>query len=374
MAGERSESTIQFYYDYTRRDIPQTFDERRHTADLDVQQRLTIGTRQNLLWGGGVRMTSDDIGNSAFAAFQPDSRTDWTFSAFLQDRIDLVPDSLHLTLGSKIEHNDYTGYELQPNVRLSWQASEAQTLWAAVSRAVRIPSRLDADLQLTAPLSIAGVTVPIYARVNGTHDFGEERLVAYESGWRWQPTDRVNLDVAGFYNDYDRLQTQEPLNPRAVVVPGPPTYILLPNVLDNGKRAHAYGGTLAASFQPLPLWRVKVDYSFFHIVATPEPWSHDGQARGVEGDTPRHQASLQSYLDLGPSVSLFVAGRYVDALPHQGVGAYSTIDASVQWRPSRAVELALVGRGLTRGAHSEYGTTAPDAIPRIVYGTVTMQF
>jgi iron complex outermembrane receptor protein len=254
-SGAGSELTVQAYVDRTERDIPLTFSERRNTADLDLQHRFAWGAKHDILWGGGVRMTDDRLDKSVIAQFTPAHRTDWTFSGFVQDRIE-VRSNLHFTLGSKLEHNDYTGIEFQPNLRMTWHPRSNQTLWAAASRAVRIPSRLDSDLRLTLPLSIPGIPVPLYAQVSGSEEFKEETLIAYELGWRLQ-LGNVLFDVAGFYNDYEDLQTQEARQP--IVVPGPPTYILLPNVLLNGKRARGHGGTFYAAWQPVTRWRLKFD-------------------------------------------------------------------------------------------------------------------
>jgi iron complex outermembrane receptor protein len=365
-----SELNLQAYYDRTERDIPQTFTERRDTFDLDFQNVLDIGDRHELVWGAGLRYTEDSIDNSAFASFIPASRGDWTFSTFVQDKIDLHEQRLFLTGGTKIEHNDYTGVEFQPNLRLTALPSDRQTLWASVSRAVRIPSRLDSDLQLTAPFTIPGLPVPLFIRVDGSEDFDSEEVWAYEAGWRARLGATVTLDVAAFHNEYQDLQTQEPLVPS--LIPGPPPYLFFPNVLANGKDARSNGATLAANYQPMDPVRLQFSYTWFELEVLPHADSNDQGARTVEGSSPRHQASLHAYVDLPRQVSVYAGLRFVDDLPSQGVDEYFALDMNFIWRLNEAIELSLAGRNLLDPGHREFGS--PNELERSAYGQVTWRF
>ena len=149
-----SDFGVQVYYDYTDRQIPGSFNEARDTWNVAWQHDLADRGRHDVQWGADLRSTSDDIGNTLFATFMPASRSDQTISAFVQDRIELRDERLYLTLGAKLEHNDYTGEEVQPNVRVSWFPSDRHMLWGAVSRAVRVPARLNTDLELFAPVGL----------------------------------------------------------------------------------------------------------------------------------------------------------------------------------------------------------------------------
>src|SRR5690606_36252387 len=186
---------LQVWLDHTDRDIPGTYREKRDTWDVDFQHNLPILGRHELIWGAGLRRSSDELTNTTFATFDPAARTDRTWNLFIQDRIDLANGNVFLILGSKLERNDYTGTEYQPNARLTWLATERQTLWAAVSRAVRIPARLNEDLELTAAVDVPGLGMPLYVNVVGREDFAAEELIAREIGYRINFRRDLSLDV-----------------------------------------------------------------------------------------------------------------------------------------------------------------------------------
>jgi iron complex outermembrane receptor protein len=348
---ERSDFKLLFYYDHTYRSIPNTYTETRDTLDLDFQHHFAIGTRNDVLWGAGIRYSTDELENSTFSSFEPPSRSDSTYSLFVQDKIAIARDRAYLTLGSKFEHNDYSGYEAQPSVRLSWHASDRQTVWLAASRAVRIPSRLDADLRLVLPFSVPGIPVPVYVTANGNHDFDSEELLAYEGGYRIQASNAVNLDFAVFYNEYDRLQTQEPGPPEIVI----PSYLILPNDLRNNMYGAAHGGTAAIDWQPADFWRLRLHYAYLDLRLETTPESMDPAEADIAGNSPKHQVSLFSYLDLFEDFNVYLAVRYVDELPNQGVDAYTAVDLSVRWRVADHWHVTMTGQNLTDSGHPEFG-------------------
>lgn len=342
---------LQVYYDLTRRDIPNTYKEKRDTLNIDFQHRFRVGNRHDLLWGAGFRLTGDDLGNTTFATFTPDSRTDRTFSLFVQDRIDLRNNSLYLVLGSKFENNDYTGFEWQPNARLSWLLSDRQTMWFAVSRAVRIPSRIDADLRLTAPLPVPTLPFPVYLTIEGSRDFESEELLAYESGYRIQASDTVNLDLAVFYNDYDNLQTVEPEAPIFAL----PSYIIVPNRLANNMQGESYGGTFMLNWQPAKSWRLRFQYAFLDLSLENLAVSQDVNTRNIAGNSPRHQYSVFSFLDFLNDFSLYTALRHVGDLPNQQIEDYTALDLGLRWYPSDNSSVSLTGQNLNDSGHPEFG-------------------
>ncbi|MEO7345615.1 MAG: TonB-dependent receptor [Opitutaceae bacterium] len=198
--GPKSQLKVQAYYDYTHRVIPGSFSERLSTYDFDLQQRLPLGSAHDLVFGGNYRLIDDRVGNPPAFGFLPgEVRREW-FGAFVQDELSLSDDRVRLIAGLKIERNPYTGTEVQPSLRAAWKVRDRQLLWAAVSRAMRTPSRIDRDLFFPA--------VPPFT-VAGGPTFKAEELLAYEVGFRAEPVARLAASVAFFFHDYDDLRSVE---------------------------------------------------------------------------------------------------------------------------------------------------------------------
>lgn len=354
--GHGAALRVKGFYDHTRRDIPGTFREERDTLELDAVHVLRPRGRHELIWGAGARVTEDDVDNTRFATFEPASRRDETYSLFVQDKIALSSRKrdLFLTLGDKLEHNDYTGTEHQPNARLTWLISERQTLWAALSRAVRVPARLNEDLELYAPIDVPGLGVPFYAHVQSRDDFEPEELFAQELGYRIRFGDRVSADLALFRHDYDELQTNEVLGP-PVLVPGALPYLVLPMVQGNGMKGETYGGTLDVKWQPLPNWRLEFQLSHIDFDLELRSGSRDRPALDVAGNSPEYQGAVYSYLSLSRNLSLFTGVRYVDGLPNQGVPSYTELDLAVDWWVSRRLKASVAAHNLADPHHPEFG-------------------
>jgi iron complex outermembrane receptor protein len=344
---------VQAYYDHTDRQIPNSFNEARDTWNVAFQHDLADRGRHDLQWGGELRSTKDDIGNTLFATFTPDSRSDQTISAFLQDRIALLDRRLFVTLGAKIEHNDYTGSEHQPNARLAWLPGDRHTVWGAVSRAVRVPARLNTDLELFAPVGLLAGQ-PFYVNVLGSDDFDSEEVTAYEAGYRFRRSERLSFDFAVFDNYYDRLQTQEAGT--FTPVPGPPAYLVLPATLDNGLDGETYGGTAAVNWEPLPSWRLQLQYAHLEMDLVREPGSNDAGAANVAGNSPENQMAVRSFIELPGNFSLYAAARYVAELPAQRVPSYTAVDANVEWQSrQRPLRISFTVQNLNDDRHLEFG-------------------
>ncbi|MBC8094663.1 MAG: TonB-dependent receptor [Akkermansiaceae bacterium] len=350
--SEESDLTVQAYFDRTWRRIPDTFDEDLKTYDVDFQHRFPLGTRQSIIWGGGYRLMEDEVGNSAGLAFLPPRRNLQLFNGFVQDEITLLPEQLKLHLGTKLEHNDYSGFELQPSVRLAWMPTSRQTVWAAISRAVRSPSRIDRDFYVPAavPLPLAGGT-----------NFNSETVVAYEIGYRVQPHDRLSLSIAAFYNDYDNIRSVE-TNGATIMV-------------ENGLRAQSWGMEFSGEFRLREWWRLRGGYTYMHKDVWQKPGSIDVNRGLSEGNDPEHQVVLQSILNLPAGFQFDLAGRYVDALPAPSVPGYFTFDARLAWQATRNLEFSLIGQNLWENRHPEFGAAPTrQEIPRSLFGKVTWRF
>jgi iron complex outermembrane receptor protein len=363
---------LQAYVDHTRRDIPNTYRDRRTTADVDFQHRRALGARHELTWGAGATVVHDDFGNTSFATFEPVSRTVTTFNAFAQDRWQLGRDTV-LTAGVRLEHNDYTGLEVQPNLRLWTPLGERQVVWLAASRAVRTPSRLESSLRLVTPLTIPGLALPAIVEVRGSPALDAERLTAFEAGYRLRASERVSLDLATYWNVYRWLQTQEAQTPDVVALGGA-SYLRIPLLLGNGLQGETRGGTLALTLRPRDDWRVQIDYTYIDYELELRTGSRNTGALNAARRSPRFEAAVHSYLDLPAGWSLYLGARRVDALAALAVPAYTAIDASVQWRSRGGLELALTGRNLADDAHVEFGTAPGNRIERSAYATVRTRF
>jgi iron complex outermembrane recepter protein len=361
-----AELDLQAYYDHTHRVEP-NFREDRDTGDADAQYRLTLGAHQ-FLSCLGIRLSRGATEGIPTLAFHPATRTDDVFSGFVQDRIEVVRDRLLVTVGTKVEHSNYSGFEVMPSGRVLWMPGPRHSVWAAVTRAVRTPSRVERDLDATFSLDPAR---PVFGRLAGGPAFLPERLVAYEAGYRMQYRERAIFDVALFYNDYSRLLSVEPGAPFVETgAEGPRT--IVPFELRNGIRGKTQGLEVAGDLRLSGALRLHASYSFLNLDLSPAAGSRDTTTEAsTEGSSPRHRILLRSSLTLG-TVQLDAAFRRVSALPAQDVAAYSSLDARAAWRPWSVLELAVVGRDLLSPHHREFG--GGTEVERAVYAEAAWRF
>jgi len=348
--GEGSDLTVQAYWDRTYRDTHTSFAENLNTYDIDLQHRFPLGQRQNVVWGGGYRLMADQVRSGATLLFSPPDRNLQLFNGFVQDEIELVPDHLRVTLGTKFEHNDFSGFEVQPSGRIAWTPDTRQTLWAAISHAVRTPSRVDRDLFFPA--------VPPYL-IAGGRDFDSEKLDAYELGYRLRPWENLSLSLAGFYNQYDDVRSI-----------GTNTF-----TIENGNRAEEAGFEFSGNYQATTWWRLRGGYTFLSKHTYIKPGGSDINRGRAEGNDPDNQFVLQSMIDLPHGLELDCVFRFVDSLPEPAVPSYFTADVRLGWQLRPNLEISLVGQNLCDNQHPEFGArTTRLEIPRSFYGKVTWRF
>lgn len=346
--SKESEFIVQAYFDATHRTATDVgFGDALRTYDIDFQHRFPLGDRQSITWGLGYRLAHDRVNNSPPALnFSPSRRVLDLFSGFIQDEISIVPQKLLLTLGSKLEHNEYSGFEFQPSARLAWIVNSRNTFWAAVSRAVRSPSRFDVDFD-----------TPVI--VTPGKNFESEKVTAYEIGYRTRPLEQLSLSIAGFYNTYDDLRSVD-ANPNA-----PPVFIFA-----NHQAAESWGAELLAELQMADGWRLRGGYTYLEK----NIWSTDtGVVPGsdvVLGNDPNHQVVVQSMMDLPRNLEFDLVGRFVGSLPSPAVDSYFSLDARLAWRKDN-MEIAIVGQNLLDNRHAEFSTLE---IPRSVYGSLTLRW
>ncbi|GLI38940.1 TonB-dependent receptor [Geobacter hydrogenophilus] len=377
--SDTADMALQLYYDRTERDMA-ILGEIRDTIDVDFQNRFRWGSRQEIMWGLGYRFSHESITNKIPISFTPDKRSDNLYSLFVRDDIALIEEKLRLVLSSRFEHNDFTGFEIQPNARLIWTPDYRQTVWAAVSRAVRTPSSAEENFRndiSVYPPGTVNQTLPVLFSGFGSRDFKSEDVIAYELGYRVAPAEHFSVDIATFYDNFSRLRTLEFGTPYLEVSPSP--HLVLPGITSNKMHGESYGVEVAADWLALEWWRLHAAYSFLEMQMRLDPDSNSLFYLGfTQGTSPRHQGSLRSSMELGRSVELDVWVRYVDRLPEFDIDRYVTLDARLAWKPTRNLELSLVGRNLTDSHHPEFNSaiisTAPTEVERSYYGKITWRY
>ena len=251
--------TLQMYYDRTHLALPVaalalapagTLTDDLDTYDIDFQRYFPLSSRNQFMWGLGYRHTYNEVGNAPSLAADPQTLDQDLYGGFIQNQF-RYNENLAITLGSKLEHNDYTGFEVEPNARMQWNFLPTQVLWGAVSRAVRLPSRIDRDFSQPAPEYVIVV-------LRGNPEFKAETVIAYELGYRARFGSRATLSVSAFYNDYDRIRSTSPSPPDPIF--GLP----FPLVFENNLQGETHGIELSADLQMLDWWRWHFGYRFLH--------------------------------------------------------------------------------------------------------------
>jgi len=369
--SSRSDISLQAYYDkYNRHE--QGGLEERTTFDLDFQHHLAIGSRNNVVWGLEYRVTSDELAAKYSKSYVPPQRTDNLFSAFLQDEIRIV-NSLSFTLGSKVEHNAYTGFEYEPSAQLAWTLPHRQEIWASAARAIRQPARADTAIRIdVSTVTLDDGSFGVVQIAGDPHRKAEE-LIGYQLGYRAQATHTLSFDIASFFNVYHHLQTDDPGVP---FLSGTPQHTVFP--LISGAHAHArtYGAEVFANWNLTTRWSLSPGYSFIHTNVGPDLSSQDTSVAGVAGDNPRHKFEIRSRLRLPWNLDWDAALYYVSALPDQGVVAYKRLDTRLGWKVGESGEISVVGQNLFTPRHSEFGDDTPlhTQPQRSVYGKAVWRF
>ncbi len=364
--SEGQDIQVQVYYDRTNRYEPNVGDL-RNTFDVDFLQRFRAGSRNSFSWGLGARASQGhELAPTTGLFFTPDRRTDTLYTGFIQDDFSLVPNRLVFEIGTKLLKTNYTSLEPEPSARILWTPTDTQTVWLAATRAVRTPSDVEDDFNLTGYAGTAQNGLPFFARFEANPNFRSEILYGYEMGYRSLLGKNVYLDVAGFYNQYYDLFSEAITGPTFVENNPPPTHVLLPAQFRNGLLGSTTGGEIAPEWRPTSFWRLRGSYSFLHMVLRRSSPSQDvGTAPGIEGSSPQHQVMMQSSFDLPKRVTFDFDYRYVSALPALAVPAYSTADARLAWTVGHHWELSVVGRNLLQPEHLE---NSPVGIKRSFYG------
>jgi iron complex outermembrane receptor protein len=365
---------VQVYYDRTNRHEA-NFAEDRNTFDIDFLQRLRLPARNQVTYGVEGRVQpAHDFEVVTGLTFLPFKRTDYLVTGYFQDEIGLVEGRLSLTVGTKLLRTNFTGAGAQPSARLLWTPSEKQTVWASYTHAVRTPSDAEEDFYL---LGFTGQIVnglPFLARFNANDHFAPEQMNGYELGYRNLLRKNLYVDIAGFYNHYHDLFSEDITGAPFLETNPMPAHLLLPAQFGNGLLGYTKGVEIAPEWRLKDYLRLRGSYSFLHMDLGKAPNSQDiGSAPGIAGSSPQHQASVQVSVDFSKRFQSDFDYRYVSMLPGQGVSAYSTGDARFGWRVSRAFDFSVVGQNLFQPSHAEFGgDPGPQVlIKRSVYARLT---
>jgi iron complex outermembrane receptor protein len=369
--SEDTDTTLQLYYDRTHLVAPfpasgaipaGNLTDDLDTYDVDFQSRFRWGERQRLVWGLGYRFTHDALENAPTVAFVPAHLDHGLFNAFVQDEIKLR-EKVFFTFGTKLEHNDYTGYEIEPSGRLQWNLTSARMIWAAVSRAVRMPARYDRDLY--EPNPIYGVFL------SGNSSFRSETVVAYEIGYRGQLGPKVSGSLSAYYNDYEHVRSL-----------GLTPVTFLPVLFQNNLLVDSYGFELSADYQASDWWRLHAGYSLIKEDVRVAPGEVDLFNGLNETADPEQQVFVRSSMDFAHRTRCDVAFRWIDTVhnnsgPTPGtVPSYADVDIRVAWYATKNLEISIVGRNLLHDHHPEAGFPEPnrEEVARSAYGKLALRF
>jgi iron complex outermembrane receptor protein len=359
--SDKSDIYLQAYWSHDHR-IGPNFGEERDTYDVDFLHRLAATPHQQFTWGAGIRLSPSTTKHTVPTdGFNPGDRTESIYNGFLQEELRLVPGKLSLTAGTKLEHNNYTGFEYQPNARLLFTPADNFSAWVSVSRAVRIPDRVNEDIQND--IFVPAPTL-IFLRLSGNHNLISERLIAYEGGFRTLVHPRLYLSAAGFYNAYRNIISLGPLQVASPPVPPlPPGATFFEVQYINGIHGDTDGAEIAPDFQVTSFWRIRPGVSYLNIDLSNEPGSGNTiTLDSLRGSSPKYQAFIQSEINLPHHVEFDQSFRYVDSLPAQKVPAYTTADARIGWNPTKSLSLSLTGQNLFQPHHAEFGIDPPPTV------------
>lgn len=361
-----SDTTTQVYFDRAEKDYDPSSGS-VNTANLDFQHRLTLAKRHDIVWGFEYRFISDEFNDSASVSMNPDHLDQSLWSTFVQDEIRIVPDLFKFIVGSKFEYNEFTHLEIQPSIRALYTPTEKISMWGAISRAVRVPSRLELHGQTTDYVNLPNDNSDAEVKVvtHGNANLQSEELTAYELGLRLKPLPDLWLDTTAFYNRYSHLIGLKMQGSGSAAE----SYNL---VYNNNSSGESYGFEAALDWKVRANWLLAGTYTYLHTQMEENKVTDPNIAELIaEGSNPRHSFSIRSYLDVTPKIDFDLWFRFVGRLPEKNIGSYTVLDARLAWRPYPSIELSLVGQNLLERGHEEFSSLE---VKRSIYGKIDWKF
>ncbi len=364
--SDTSNMALQVYYkhDDNTRQLVNMVTEHEKTVDIDFQHRFKWLDNHDMIWGLGYRNFDYKTPqrNNPKAAPPPHVNLS-LFSGFIQDDITLIKNTLKLTIGTRLEHNHYTGLEVQPNIRLLWTINGQHSVWGAISRAVRTPNisnRVKTSFTNTLP-PVDGL--PMMSSVDGTPNFKSENVLDYELGYRFQPNEQLSMDLSGFYNKYNRIQGIDVLDAEFVAT-ADGGYLNVPINLVNKFKGDTLGLELSGQWQPVEWLKLRSSYSLVKD--------------NVYENAARQQVNFKASFTLPFNIEIDPMLRYVDSVNKDNPPAYVAFDLRTAWKPMQNLELSLVGQNLFDNQHPEFYDNVFEIrqtqIRRSILGKVSVSF
>ena len=372
-----SDTSLQMYYDYNHRNALGQYDEIHHKVDLDFNHHIAFGPRNDVVWGLGYRFEADNMRPGYAVTFLPARSSRSLFSAFIQEEIKLTS-SVSLTLGSKFEHNAFTGFEFEPSAQLVWNPSVQHTFWASAARAIRQPSLSEVGVQIDAAIvPLPGGALGVVT-LSGKPQVKAEELRDYEVGYRSQVSSkRVSLDVAGFWSNYRHLISVEPATPFFAASP-PPPHLVVPFTYANLAHARDYGVELFGTWDVTSRWKISPGYSLLQMSVKLDPPGQDASTEQAPGNSPPRQSQVRSWVKLRKDVDWDTTAMYVSRLSGLAIPSYVRLDSRLGWRIGESIEISVTGQNLLTPRHLEFivspGAILETQVSRSVFGKITWRF
>ncbi|MCK4843101.1 MAG: TonB-dependent receptor, partial [Methylococcales bacterium] len=373
--AKNESTTLQVYYDVTDNDYIELH-QTHHTFDIDFQHILPFTENQNLTWGTGYRLINSR--NRGSFAITPTLKQEESnlFNLFVQDEITLIDEELVFTLGSKFEHNDFSGFEIQPSARLIWTPTTQQSIWVSISRAVRTSSLAEQGGVINQRIIAPSASVPLPTTISLTGGIGRasEKLIAYELGYRIKPIDSLSFDLTAFYNVYNNLRNFQPGTP---FLDDSGTHFVQPIFLHTDMSGETYGAELTLTWHIMNKLHINANYSYLQMQLHAEN-GDSNFPENAERQSPHHKFSVLSTLNVLPNLDWNLWFRYVDSIPDFTIPSYFTLDSRLAWKPIQSIQLSVVAQNLLDNQHPEFGNditlSRSSQVERGVYGKVEWNF
>lgn len=374
--SDRSNTTLQVSYDtFDRHDL---LGIGLNTLSLDFQHHLEVRQRHSVTWGLSFHDSNASSDGGLALSFQPAHIDTQLYGGFAQDEISLVRDRLYLTAGTRLEHNRFSGFNLMPSVRVAWTPSGWQTLWTAVSYAVRTPALIDTIIRVNFGSFPGPGGTPVLAALIGNPHLRDETALAYEAGYRAQLNSRLSADFDLYYTNYGDQETDEPAAEFSENTP-PPSHFVLPTTYGNLMSGESHGVEIWANWKPSDRWTLSPGYAFEQVFMHTEPGSQDTTSVAQsDGSSPVHSAQLRSHLELPRHFSWDASAYFTGRIADPEVASHTRVDTALTWRGAERFSLSVVGQNLWSDRYLEYidttGSTSSTLMKRSVYGKLAWNF